>query len=86
MVQSISPLLKRPFRDNKFALGVIKDLHEEYKKNPTLRNKFGWVSLPEYVQNRQRCFKFSKDELVEINMLSISFGRLLAMRVLQPAK
>jgi len=67
LAQSISPLLKTPFCDNKFVLGVIKDLHEEYKKNPTLKNKFGWVSQPEYVQNRQRCFKFSKDELVDIN-------------------
>ncbi len=67
LAQSIVPLLKEPFCENSFALGVIKDLYDEYKKSPTLKNKFGWVDQDEYVKNRQRCFKISRDQKTDIS-------------------
>lgn len=67
LAQSISPFLKVPFCDKKYILGVIKDLHDEYKKNPKLKNKFGWVEQAEYVKNRQRCFKIHSEKQIEIN-------------------
>jgi hypothetical protein len=57
-----------PFCEEPYVLGVIKELHQEYKKSPTLRNKFGWVDNEEYSKNRQACFKISKDQAADINI------------------
>ncbi len=34
LAQSIHPLLKTPFCEEKHVLGVIKELNQEYKQNP----------------------------------------------------
>jgi|GEM_PF-3522433 len=56
LAQNIRPLLKNPFGRKKYCLGVIEELDKEYKKNPTLKNKFFWVSQNEYSHNRKKCF------------------------------
>ena len=47
LAQSIRPLLKNEFGKEKYCLGVIKELEEEYEKNPTLKHKFFWVNQNE---------------------------------------
>ncbi len=56
LAQSIRPLLKEEFGKGKHCLGVIKELDEEYGKNPTLKHKFYWVDQKEYALNRKKCF------------------------------
>ena len=67
LAQSIRPLLKNPFGKEKHCLGVIAELDKEYGKNPTLKNKFFWVSQKEYALNRKNCFSPTRNQLSEIN-------------------
>lgn len=67
LAQSLHPLLKTPFCKEKHVLGVIKELNEEYNRNPSLKHKFFWVSQPEYVENRNRCFRLSQKQKTDIN-------------------
>lgn len=67
LAQSIRPLLKSAFGQEKYCLGVIKELDKEYEKNPTLKNKFFWVSQREYGDNRKDCFSPSPRQRSEIN-------------------
>jgi hypothetical protein len=66
LAQSLHPLLKNPFCEERHTLGVIKDLQDEYKKNSSLKHKFFWVDQPDYVENRKRCFKISSDQKGDI--------------------
>jgi hypothetical protein len=56
LAQSVRPLLKKPFGKEKHCLGVIPELDEEYRKNPSLKHKFYWVNQKEYTDNRKKCF------------------------------
>jgi len=67
LAQSIRPLLKNKFGKEKHCLGVIKELDEEYEKNPTLKHKFYWVSQKEYAGNRKKCFAPTIAQRSEIN-------------------
>ncbi|MCG8619930.1 MAG: hypothetical protein MI802_27235 [Desulfobacterales bacterium] len=67
LAQSIHPLLKRPFCEEKHVLGVIRELDEEYYKNQTLRHKFFWVNETEYLENRKRCFALTHEQKSDIN-------------------
>lgn len=67
LAQSIHPLLKTPFCEEKHVLGVIKELNEEYKRNPSLKHKFFWVEHPEYIENRKRCFSLKQAIKSDIN-------------------
>jgi len=67
LAQNIPPLLKNPFGREKHCLGVIEELDKEYEKNPTLKNKFFWVSQKEYHDNRKNCFSPTRNQLSEIN-------------------
>lgn len=54
LAQSIRPLLGQFIcMDSEYSLYIIKELEGEYISNPRLKNKFSWVSLPEYVENRK---------------------------------
>ena len=48
LAQSIRPLLKKEFGKEKYCLGVIKELDEEYEKNPALKHKFFWVNQKDF--------------------------------------
>ncbi len=65
LAQFIHPLLKT--KTGSYVLGVIKDLDEEYSKNPTLKHKFYWVAEEEYIENRKECFTISKKLLSKIH-------------------
>ena len=67
LAQNIRPLLKNPFGREKYCLGVIEELDKEYEKNPTLKNKFFWVSQNEYSHNRKKCFSPTTRQRSEIN-------------------
>lgn len=67
LAQSIRPLLKISFGREKHCLGVIEELDKEYEKNPTLKNKFFWVSQREFSENRKDCFSPTKIQRSEIN-------------------
>ncbi len=67
LAQNIRPLLKNPFGREKYCLGVIEELDKEYEKNPTLKNKFFWVSQNEYSHNRKKCFSPNIRQRSEIN-------------------
>jgi len=67
LAQSIHPLLKRPFCEEKHFLGVIKELNQEYQRNPSLKHKFFWVDQSEYIENRKRCFSLKKVIKSDIN-------------------
>ncbi len=66
LAKSIHPLLKMPFGEEKHVLGVIRELNEEYKQNPSLKHKFFWVSQPDYAENRQRCFSLNLQQKSDI--------------------
>ena len=67
LAQSIRPLLKNPFGEERYCLGVIEELDKEYEKNPTLKHKFFWVNQKEYADCRKNCFALSMNERSEIN-------------------
>lgn len=67
LAQNIQPLLKNVFGKEKHCLGVIKELDEEYGKNPTLRHKFYWVNQKEYIDNRENCLKPTRAQSADIN-------------------
>ncbi|HHB77446.1 MAG TPA: DNA-binding protein [Desulfobulbus sp.] len=66
LAQSINPLLKTPFCEEKYTLGVIKELNQEHDRNPTLQHKFYWVDQAEYRENRQRCFSLNTEQKSDI--------------------
>lgn len=67
LAQSIDPLLKTPFCEEGYTLGVIKELNEEYNKSPKLKHKFYWVDKKKHKENRKRCFTVSAVQKGEIN-------------------
>ncbi len=62
LAQSIHPLLRVEFGKERYCLYVIKELQNEYKKNPRLRNKFSWVNDPEYKRNRECSLNISRKD------------------------
>jgi hypothetical protein len=67
LAQNIHPLLKTPFGEKKYCLGVIQELDEEYQKNPSLKHKFYWVNDDEFTANRKKCFAPTRTQKAEIN-------------------
>lgn len=68
LAQSIRPLLKEEFGVPKYCLYVIKELQDEFNKNPRLRNSFPWVNDPEYTENRSHLLQLSRKEKNEIKI------------------
>jgi hypothetical protein len=66
LAQSIRPLLNVQFGEKNFNLYVLKELQDEYEKNPRLTNQFSWVNDPEYVQNRSQRISVKAAEKKEI--------------------
>lgn len=67
LAQSIRPLLKAEFGDEHYCLYVVKELQQEFNRNPRLRNRFPWVGDAEYTENRADRLQVSKKERNEID-------------------
>jgi hypothetical protein len=67
LAQSIRPLLKVEFGDEQNCLYVVKELQQEFNRNPRLRNRFPWVGDAEYSENRADRLQLSKKERNEID-------------------
>jgi predicted nucleic acid-binding protein len=65
LAKSIHPLLGRAFGKNKYALYVSEDVQKEFDRNPSLKNKFVWVSEAEYKINRQKKITLSNNQRTE---------------------
>lgn len=66
LAQSIHPLLNVEFGDKHYCLYCLKELQDEYNRNPRLINSFSWVNEPEYVRNRSHLLKTTRQEKLEV--------------------
>jgi len=66
LAQSIHPLLNVVFGKQCYCLYCLKELQDEYNRNPRLVNSFSWVNDPEYVKNRSHLLKIKREEKPEI--------------------
>jgi len=66
LAQSIHPLLNTSFGEQHYTLYVLKELQDEYEKNPRLTNKFSWVNHADYIANRSRRLTLTAVEKAEI--------------------
>lgn len=66
LAQSIHPLLNVEFGDKRYCLYCLKELQDEYNRNPRLKNSFSWVNEQEYVKNRSHLLKITREEKPEI--------------------
>lgn len=69
LAQNLHPLLSKPFGEDNLTLYVHKDLKDECARQPRLANKFDWIALPQFEENRKRPLNISsaKKEEIEIN-------------------
>lgn len=67
LAQSIRPLLKVEFGADNYCLYVVKELQQEFDRNPRLRNRYPWVNDPEYSENRSHRLQLSRKERGEID-------------------
>ena len=68
LANSFHPLLGNSFGSKNYTLYLIPEFQEEFKKNPRLSNKFGWVDQPEYEDNRKNRIRILHDEKEEIKL------------------
>jgi hypothetical protein len=66
LAQSIHPLLNEEFGEKRYCLYCLKELQDEYNRNPRLINSFSWVNETEYVKNRAHLLKIKREEKPEI--------------------
>lgn len=66
LARSLRPLLQVSFGKKNYCLYVIKELQDEYDRNPRLKNAFPWVNDPEYAENRSPVLEVTKEEKPEI--------------------
>jgi hypothetical protein len=66
---NLHPLLFAPYGKELNTLYVHKDLKDECKRQPRLANKFDWITLPQYEENRKRPLSLSnaQKEAIEAN-------------------
>jgi predicted nucleic acid-binding protein len=66
LANSFHPLLAKSFGKKSNTLYLIPEFQKEFNKNPRLKNKFGWVNQPEYIENRKhqpRTLKSQKEQI-----------------------
>ena len=67
LAQNIHPLLFQPFGEEDFTLYVHSDVVGECQRQPRLANKFDWIMLPEFVENRRKPLKLNSKQTKEIH-------------------
>ena len=68
IANSFHPILHEPFGKGNYTLYLIPKFQKEFGKNPRLKNKFGWVDQPEYMENRKHRLRIRKDEKEQIHL------------------
>ncbi|MBW2365296.1 MAG: DNA-binding protein [Deltaproteobacteria bacterium] len=68
LAQSINPLLFEPFGEENYTLYLIDDFQKEFDRNQRLKEKFYWVNESEYVDNRKKKIKISRQDKNDINV------------------
>lgn len=68
IADSFHPLLHESFGKENSTLYLIPEFQKEFGKNPRLKNKFGWVNQPEYVENRKHRLRILKDQKKQIHL------------------
>lgn len=66
LAENLHPLLFVPYGDENFTLYAHKDLRDECLRQPRLANKFDWITLPKYEENRKRALVLSKAQQAEV--------------------
>jgi len=66
LAKSLHPLLFQEFGNEKYCLYVLKELQEEYDRQPRLQAKFPWVDDPEIHANRSKSITLSKKQKNQI--------------------
>jgi len=68
LANSFHPLLHESFGKQSYVLYVIPEFQKEFDKSPRLKNKFGWVNQPEYVENRKRRIRITRSEKEQVRL------------------
>ncbi len=81
LAQNINPLLFVSFGESNYTLYVIDDFQKEFNKNQRLKNKFYWVNEPEYLENRKKKIKLSRQNKKDIKVAaSIIWEQNISMK------
>jgi len=65
---SFHPLLGDSFGIRSYTLYLIPEFQKEFDKSPRLKNKFGWVDQPEYVENRKKRIRILSHQKKEVRL------------------
>ena len=65
LAQNLHPLLFQSYGEEDFTLYAHKDLKDECQRQPRLANKFDWITLPKYEENRKRALSMGKAQHTE---------------------
>lgn len=66
LAQNLHPLLFVTYGAESHTLYVHKDLKDECLRQPRLANKFDWITLEKYEENRKRSLALSKAQHAEV--------------------
>ena len=67
LAENLHPLLFQSYGKEDFTLYAHKDLRDECMRQPRLANKFDWITLEKYEENRKRPLSMSKEKHAEID-------------------
>jgi hypothetical protein len=60
LAKSIHPLLFQEFGRERYCLYVLRELQDEFDRQPRLQRKFSWVDNPEFRENRSKMLSLSR--------------------------
>jgi len=65
LAENLHPLLFVPYGEENFTLYAHKELKDECLRQPRLANKFIWITLEKYEDNRKRPLSLGKAQHLE---------------------
>lgn len=68
LANSFHPLLHESFGKQNYVIYVIPEFQKEFEKSTRLKNKFGWVNQPEYVENRKHRIRVTRPQKEQIQL------------------
>jgi hypothetical protein len=68
LADTLHPLLNNSFCTEGVILFLIPEFQTEFDRSSRLKNKFGWVNQPEYVDNRKTNIKFHFHQRKQIEL------------------